>query len=180
MGMRGREWRTGLSAAVASAAIVAAAISALQIVVGDSPSGPPPPPSPSTTRLGEPGRTEIQARLNALDEELAALQRQVEQLSTPQQQGAIAAQVTRTEQSLVEIRGRLGALESAILTDPAKALQLPLLGREVADLRTRLDTGTESLRGDIDRVYDLTKTSVIALAVSVLGAVVGSIFLKRE
>lgn len=77
---------------------------------------------------------------------------------------------------------RLGALEAVILTDPQKALALPLVKRDVEALQEQRRRDIESMRAENARSYDLMKWLIGLMALvslSLIGTAAGHIF-KRE
>jgi len=61
------------------------------------------------------------------------------------------------------------ALQSAVLEDPVKALELPLLRRDLENARVANDAGVQSVKADIERQYDLMKWLVGTFALGMLG-----------
>jgi len=73
----------------------------------------------------------------------------------------------------------MGTLEGGLLNDPNKALQLPLLSKDLADFKLSQQSATDGVRKDVDRVYDITKLTVGALAIGVLAQAAGNFFTRR-
>ena len=72
---------------------------------------------------------------------------------------------------LVELRGEMDSINQAIRKDPAEALTLTLLRKEIEELQGR----TELLGSDISRLYDLIKWligSAIVVALAMIGYIV--------
>jgi len=77
---------------------------------------------------------------------------------------------------------RIASLESVIISDPQKAVAIPLIQRDVAVLDARLTREIQAAQSDNARVYDLMKWLVGLMALvslSLIGTAAGSVF-KRE
>jgi hypothetical protein len=59
-------------------------------------------------------------------------------------------------------------LEQVILSDPVKALETPLLKRDIEAVRSANTQAVEDLRRSIEQTYDLSKWLLGALALGVL------------
>ena len=87
-------------------------------------------------------------------------------------------QIDRRANSLTTVElsedaaGRLAVLEDAVLDNPEKALNLVLVRREVAELRSAIVASETTVQREFARVYDLTKIAVGAIFTMVLGVLV--------
>lgn len=127
-----------------------------------------------------PASEDLLQRVNAVDGELEVLREQVDALASVPEGAAVAAQIGRIDQSLSDAIGRLSGLEEAILADPAKALQVPLLSNQVSELEERTEAALVAQRESTDRVYDLLKVSILALAIGVLALAVPNALRARK
>lgn len=139
----------------------------------------PEEPRPRISPTG-PASEGLLQRVNAVDGELEILREQVDALTSIPQDAAVAAQIGRIDQSLSDAIGRLSRLEEAILADPAKALQVPLLSNQVSGLEERTEAALVAQRESTDRVYDLLKVSILALAIGVLALAVPNALRARK
>jgi hypothetical protein len=116
------------------------------------------------TGLGDPAI--ITAELNAVRD------------ANTRSEGAISSLVERTS----SIDARMKTLETVILTDPQKALAVPLLQRDLTASDARFHREIEVLQAENGRVYDLMKWIVGLMALvslSLVGTAVGNVF-RRE
>lgn len=127
-----------------------------------------------------PASEDLLQRVNTVDTELEVLREQVDALASVPQDAAVAAQIGRVDQSLSDAIGRLSRLEEAILADPAKALQVPLLSNQVSGLEESTEAALVAQRESTDRVYDLLKVSILALAIGVLTLAVSNALRARK
>ncbi len=137
-------------------------------------------PRPRLPATGPASEDLLQQRVNAVDGELEVLREQVDALASPPEGAAVAAQIGRIDQSLSDAIERLSELEEAILADPAKALQVPLLSNQVSGLEERTEAALVAQRESTDRVYDLLKVSILALAIGVLALAVPNALRARK
>lgn len=105
-------------------------------------------------------RGERFVQLNELERRLAKFRERVQhdlvQLSV-EQPSRLTPRVRFLERRLSSSETRIGRLEGALRTTPAKALQLPLLQRDVEELRSVLLGEVDSVRNETQRQYGLMK-----------------------
>jgi hypothetical protein len=105
---------------------------------------------------GKDGASRTEEELRA---ELASIRSEVQSLKgAPKETGAPT-----------DTPDRLGRLEAAIISDPSKALAIPLLRRDVENLSSRLDAMERATNVSIDRSYDLMRYFIFVIAVSIFG-----------
>lgn len=109
--------------------------------------------------------SDLSVRLARSEERLLILEQNVNKLKQIDR-GSINA--TPVELS-ADAAQRLAILENAVLDDPEKALNLVLVRREVAELRSAIATSETTIQRELSRVYDLTKLAVGAIFGMVLG-----------
>lgn len=94
----------------------------------------------------------------------------------------VASNLDHLAKRYASIDQRIGKLEAVILADPQKALELPLLKRDLLALQQQFDRDINALRAENVRVYDLMKWVVGLMALvslSLVGAAISNLF-KRE
>lgn len=94
--------------------------------------------------------------------------------------GRDGAQLQRLESDIAKIDKRLRQLEQAILASPAKALEIPLLQRDVDNLKASNQSSIAALKDSVDRVYDLNKWLLGTMALSITSLALTSFFLKGK
>jgi hypothetical protein len=97
---------------------------------------------------------ELTAKLNLLSKELGGTQRVVKDLARPAPDAAVAARLTALDERITQVSEKLTALEAAIGADPLKAIALPLVQRDLANLDARSQAQFAGTRESIDRVYN--------------------------
>jgi hypothetical protein len=91
-----------------------------------------------------------------------------------------AIQVKVLQQKINAIDVRLAKLESAIMASPSKALEIPLLQRDLDNLKTAQQSSLAAVKEGVDRIYDLNKWLLGALAVSIVTLAVANFLKGRE
>lgn len=99
---------------------------------------------------------------DALRKQVAALEKAPASNENPQ------AQLNVLATSIQSLDKRFSEIERAILQDPAKALQLPILRKDLEKTQELTVAQTAALRQDIERTYSLITGTMIALALAVL------------
>ena len=78
------------------------------------------------------------------------------------------------------VQTSLDKLNSAILTTPEKALTLPLLRKDLDDLKIQDQRDVDAIRLEIGRAYDLNKWLIGFLLAAILGTILGNILQARS
>ena len=112
--------------------------------------------------------TAIRAELVELRQSLAAVSKPTPSASSPAGTDAISLQIAQAQSAVQAVSARLEKLESAILASPAKALEIPLLQRDVENLRLTQANAIAAVKEGVDRLYDINKWLLGAMAVSVI------------
>lgn len=126
-------------------------------------------------------------KVEKLDSELAKIKEQLSEIvatldSTSQltntDKSAIA--ISDLQTSMEDLRNKQSRIETIILEDPTKALQLILLQKEIEDIRGDLDSTSFAINSSVERIYDLSKWLLGALAVSILTLSLSNILKAKE
>lgn len=94
-----------------------------------------------------------------------------------------ASEATRINEKIVAVNGKLAALESALTVDPAKALAVPILRKDLDNTREAFKSDLAQARSEIAQVYDLNKWFIglmITIAISVLGLAFSSFIGRKD
>lgn len=145
-----------------------------------------PKPTPTSTLIPPPTATavpsDLQAQVAMLQHEVAALRQELDSLtqvvaSNPNPDSiALRADLQSLDQ-------RLSVIEQAVLDNPARALQLTLLSREMDNLKANYQSDLESTRQEIGRIYDLNKWFIglmFTMAIGLLSLAVSNFIKKPE
>jgi len=146
-------------------------------------------------RAVDSGRTATES-LKAVQRELTTLKAQLGAAGTAKFPAIIGAQVADTKRTVdavitqlhedelhnAAVEKRLTDLETAVITDPPKALAVPLIRRDLDALRLQAAHDVETLKAENSRVYDLMRWLIGLMALvslGLIGTAVGNVF-KRE
>lgn len=91
----------------------------------------------------------------------------------------IGIQLAQLQSTLAGVQARQEKLEQIFLNNPSKALELPLLQRDVEALKLMQQTNAASLKDSVDRVYDLNKWLLGGLAISVISLALANLLKVR-
>jgi len=142
---------------------------------------------------GQSARTEINASISASQvaqlqttgrialsarQETERLRTQLDLLATRSDTSGAKVEFARLRASVDELSKRQLRIEDAISKDPAKALELPLLRRDLENLKDGQLKEISSLQKNVDQIWDLSKWLVGGGAISLL-AIALSTFLAR-
>ena len=92
----------------------------------------------------------------------------------------VAARLVGLESYIQQIGDRLSGLENAILERPVRALEIPLLKKDIENLQGDQAEGMNSLKQSIDRIYGLTKWLLGGLSVSIASLTFVNLLKRKE
>lgn len=123
------------------------------------------------------------ARISAINDQLAArisgLQRRLDvsrdDVTLPKDAADLKPLIAR----MTEIEYRQARIEKAISNDPARALEIPLLRRDIDGLKEANGQAIGAVKASVDQVYDLSKWLFGALVIGVFSLAVSN-YLTRK
>lgn len=115
----------------------------------------------------------VQSEVKALQQEVATLKVslasiQAANTSAPISPTDIGRKVQANAVQLADLSNRMQSLEQAILATPAKALEIPLIQRDIEAIKQAQVTSIAVLKDSVDRVYDQNKWLLGGVSVSIL------------
>lgn len=127
------------------------------------------PPGVSSITVRSAGDHNAAANV-AIREQLNALRREVSALQTQKSSaGPASIQLARLDATVADLSRRQKRIEDAILNDPVRALEVPLLRRDVENNKESQAQAIQSIGQRLDQVFDLNKWLLGAGALSLLG-----------
>ncbi|HEX2076422.1 MAG TPA: hypothetical protein VHG08_01900 [Longimicrobium sp.] len=130
------------------------------------------PPIPEPTQSAEKDREEI-ASIRA---ELQRTRDQIAALARAPAGSELGVRINRLTVAVEDLQKRQLRLETAIGADPARALEVPLLRRDLENVRAAQTQYYEALRADVNRVYDMNKWLLGAMAIAVVTLGISSLW----
>ncbi|HEU0012449.1 MAG TPA: hypothetical protein VFQ45_02135 [Longimicrobium sp.] len=128
-----------------------------------------PEEGPVTLDVDSQTLTRLAAELQRTRDELAALSRAPAGLE-------LGVRINRLAVAVEDLQTRQQRLEAAIGNDPVRALEVPLLRRDLENLRSSQVQHHEALRADINRIYDMNKWLLGAMALAVVSLGISSLW----
>ncbi len=104
-----------------------------------------------------------------LNDRIAKVEAQLSSLSQIPENSKIAVELAGIKSSVEDSKKQLADLNVALLQTPAKALELPLLKRDIDNLKETTQGTFVALRTDIDRVYGLGEWFIGLMATMAVG-----------
>lgn len=121
-----------------------------------------------------PKATVTRSMLNEEKERIDRLAGEVAGLRKAIQAPAKDVQISVLEERLSAVEQAQKRISETITASPEKALELPMMRRDLVELKAANIDGITSVRREIDRVYDMVKAVVFTLAASVITIVLGA------
>jgi hypothetical protein len=117
---------------------------------------------------------DLQSRNQQLTKQLSDLARSSDSKQIPRELGLLRQGLSETNATVVTVQNQVNALNNAIESSPEKALTIPLLRKDVEDLKTATQRDLDSIRAEMGRNYDLNKWLIGLILAAVLGTVINS------
>jgi len=122
----------------------------------------------------------LDVKIKALDDGLVKLRAQTENLSLLPEQSKVAIQLKGIDAAVKDLQTRHSELEQAILANPGKAIEVPLLRKDLDNLKDAQQQNALALKQGVDQVYDLNKWLLGAMAVSIVTLAVSNLLRGTE
>lgn len=124
-----------------------------------------------------------QQNLESISSSLENVNKGIESLSIIPESHGWKVEASKLAADLNSIQGRLKALEDALTVNPAKALSVPILRKDLDNAEKNLRAELLQTRSEIDRMYDQNKWFIglmFTIALSVLGMAASSFFNRND
>lgn len=125
-------------------------------------------------------RKELTLEIEGLRAQIKTLTQDTQKLVQLPPDAKLAIQLTQLQDSVRLLSERLEKIEAAILANPAKALEIPLLQRDVENLRSTQQSNLVAVKEGVDRLYDINKWLLGAMAVSVITLALSNFLRPKE
>ena len=92
-------------------------------------------------------------------------------------------EASKISQSVIKIDGKLSALEAALTLNPEKALAIPILRKDLDNVKQSIHSELRQTKSEIDRIYDQNKWFLglmFTMALSVLGMAISSFIGRKD
>jgi len=123
---------------------------------------------------------ELTNELTAVNDKIKTIDQHINSLSSIPKEAALSIEVQNLKTSTEALGARAEKIESVILQSPSKALELPLLKRDIDTIKESQQSGLAALKDSVDRIYDLNKWLLGAMAVSIVTLAVGNFVKSRD
>jgi hypothetical protein len=100
---------------------------------------------------------DLNAKITSHQQQLSDLTNHINSISNVPTDSALNLQLQQLSTSVADISSRLSKLESVILENPVKALEIPLMKRDIENIKDSEKEGFKRLKENIDRTYDISK-----------------------
>jgi len=130
---------------------------------------------------------EMQVRLNAAQAALADASKLNLKPGQVPEQSKLLIQIDMLRQSVADIKKIVDQVKSnndklsqALEADPEKALSVPLLRKDLEDVKNTSQHDLEALRNDVAQMYDTIKWLIGLIAAGLIGTAVSNMFQTRR
>jgi hypothetical protein len=121
----------------------------------------------------------LNSEVEGMRKQLKSVQDELQKVTALPPEAKLAVQLGQMQNTTTDLTSRLDKLERAILTSPAKALEIPLLQRDVENLRSTQQANLLAVKEGVDRLYDINKWLLGAMAISIITLALSN-FLKGK
>ncbi|TKD37244.1 hypothetical protein [Azotobacter chroococcum] len=106
--------------------------------------------------------------VSKLREQITTLRSETAKITQIPDEAKLGVRLGELNQLVKSLDERLQKLETAILSNPAKALEIPLLQRDLENLRQSQQANLTAVKEGVDRLYDINKWLLGAMAISII------------
>jgi hypothetical protein len=124
--------------------------------------------------------TSLEAKFQDLGSRLNALEQRISSISTIPKEDALYIELQKLTTSVGDLNSREAKIETVILQNPAKALKMPLLRRDLDNIKESQQAAIVILKDSVDRIYDINKWLLGAMAVSIVTLAAGNLLKPKE
>ena len=121
----------------------------------------------------------LAAQVEGLKRELELLRANAAKAATLPDDAKLAQQLVQLASTGKSLDDRLQRLEAVILSNPAKALEIPLLQRDLEALRVAQQTNQLAAKDSVDRLYDISKWLLGTMAISIITMALSNLLKPR-
>lgn len=101
--------------------------------------------------------TKQMANQDELIRKIQKIENTISSLSNIPKDDVLYLQTQQLANGVSELKSREDKIEAVILNNPSKALEMPLIERDVENIKTAEQTNFASMKDSVDRIYDLNK-----------------------
>lgn len=123
------------------------------------------------------------ASIKSIKKELENINSGLKSISNLPEGAEWKTEASKISQNVSFVSERIKALEEALTTDPAKALAVPILRKDLDNIEKSLRSELAQTRTEIERMYDQNKWFIgliFTIALSVLGMAVSSFTNRKD
>jgi septal ring factor EnvC (AmiA/AmiB activator) len=102
----------------------------------------------------------INAEITDIKQEQENLNHKIDTLSQVTNETVLSSQLADVKNSVESIDTRLSSIENLIIQNPQKALEIPLLRKDLDNLTTTNEIQMTALRQDVERSYNFSKSQI--------------------
>ena len=122
----------------------------------------------------------IENELSAIKHNLVETNEQIKSLSEIPEQTKMTSQLGSISSSVNQIQDKIIRLEQVIIQDPIKALEIPLLRKDLDNQKALNQAEIAAIRQEVERTYNLLIGSVVGIGLAVITSVVTNLFKKEK
>jgi chaperonin cofactor prefoldin len=112
---------------------------------------------------------DIENRLSTLSGDVANLKNDIKLISQKPDQSVMVIRLNQIETSITEVQTKTANLERVILDDPLKALEVPLLRKDIDNTKDLYSARLSSIEQSIGQLYGLIIGVLVVIGVGFLG-----------
>jgi predicted signal transduction protein with EAL and GGDEF domain len=120
------------------------------------------------------------AETEKLRDEIRVLRADIQGVASLPKDTKFALQLQQTQKAVKDIVARQEKLEKVILVNPTKALEVPLLQRDLENVKSSQQANLIAVKEGVDRLYDLNKWLLGAMSVSILTLAINNFLKEKE
>jgi hypothetical protein len=122
----------------------------------------------------------FQEEIKGLSDEIDKLKVQLKSIAEIPKDNPLAPKIALIESDLSKLKNDLDNLNYVIIDSPNKALQIPLLKKDMDSMKKEIILRFSSLEKSINKSYDIVKWVIGTILLSILGLAVSILLQQRK
>ena len=123
---------------------------------------------------------ELNETVQDITAQLKKIEKRISSISKIPDEDTLYSEIRKLTEEIGVLKSRQEKIEAAMPTNPAQALEIPLLMRELAEIKLSQKENVASLKESVDRIYDFNKLLLGTMAISMITLALGNLFKPRE
>lgn len=122
----------------------------------------------------------IKAQLESSQQQVDNLKSDIQSLSQIPDQSKVSLEINRLDNSLTDVKNRMTKIEQVIMDDPVKALEIPLIQKDLESTKALYDSRLLSIEQSVSQIYNLILGVLVVIGLGFLGIAASNLWSAKK